>query len=132
MFRVKQVLGVAQYTPPENYFARIENATLEILGETSKLLTTVNHPQLRELTRQRCNPIADRHDYIVFVLSKDLGNFNQPNEKERLEFRFTLKEISQPSILEGVEKQLIITPIYTDTKVLQGTLERITTQNFYL
>ena len=132
MFRVKQNLGNASYCKEKDYFAKIDSATLEILGETSKFLTTVNHRQLRELTRQHCNPTADKHEYIVLLGAADLGNFNEPDQRERLEFRFVLKEISQPSEFVATPKQLMITPIYKDTQILRGTLERITAQNFYL
>ena len=132
MIRVKQDLGRGNYADSKHYFAKIESASLEIYGETSKFLTTVNHRQLREATRTHCNQIADKHENIVFLSSRDLGDFNKPNEKERLEFRFTLKVIAQPTAFIGVSKQLIITPIYLDTQVLHGTLEHITTQNVYL
>ena len=52
-FRIRQ--EIASYNlicPPEDYHARIDSLTLRIWGSDNTLLKTVNHKQLRELTRQ--------------------------------------------------------------------------------
>jgi hypothetical protein len=130
MIRVKQQIG-NKSVEERNLFAKIESATLSIFDENSKLLSTVNSAQLQNFTRINSNIYARKTYNIVLLKRADLGNFRDPDQSRQLEFVFKLKEIAQSHALQDNSKQLIITPIYMQTQVMEGNIQHISIRNIY-
>ena len=130
MIRVKQQIGNKSVSE-RDLFAKIESATLSIFDENSKLLSTVNSAQLQNFTRVNSNIYARKTYNIVLLKKADLGTFRNPDQSRCIEFVFKLKEIGQSYSLRDNRKQLIITPIYMKTQVMEGNIQRISIRNIY-
>jgi hypothetical protein len=117
-------------SPPEDYFARINNFKLRIFGHENSLLKTVKYRELRELTRINSHVFSEKQGYSVLLKLSDLGTCGAAPEHERIDLEFTLYEIEQHVNYVAATKKFILVPIY-DVSALQGTLEQIRFEEFY-